>query len=108
MPIPVYTGLTYEPVAHIGYSAIAGLAVRLETFCLGSIAVGLRMPRSGVTTILIFVAIGALALQGIFAPAMSTTDPFDYLLALSAGWKTYQLDSGVATAGWLMAHFGSP
>ncbi len=101
-PIPVYIGRTFNPSIHGLYSAVAFALAAAESVCLLLLWAGARafsQTRAGCC--LLACAGSALAILAVFAPALSSTDPYEYIAAAGVGARAYGDGPGLGVANIL-------
>jgi hypothetical protein len=95
LPLPVYNGRTQNAAVHSTLSLIALCCGLVATLSLGVLAAALRHGIGRTTRRAFGVIAVLLAVVSVAAPAMSTTDPYEYVAAALLGLRAYVPPPGV-------------
>ena len=88
LPIPVFDGDHGSSVHHAFFSFLGFVLGALETLCLGAVILAVSCG-ARVRPTLLAVAIAAFGTFGCIAPAMSTSDPYEYVATGMLGFGAY-------------------
>jgi hypothetical protein len=95
LPLPVYDARTQNAAVHSTFSSIALCCGLAATLSLGVLGAAFRHGIAGVPRRAFGVIAALLAVASLAAPAMSTTDPYEYVAAALLGFRAYAPPPGV-------------
>lgn len=89
LPLPVYDHLTENSAVHPTYCAIAFALALFQTLALAIVYKSQRSFEGRGDRVLIALVVLALAVAALASPAMSTTDPYEYVATGILGLHAY-------------------